>query len=78
MATKHTDGCFQHAEDDEPLFTLLARDPAAPGLVRQWAEKAELLGQPEEKIADALAVADQMDVWLEQRRPHKVELRKRL
>lgn len=28
--------CYLKAEDDEPLFTLLARDPLAPQLVRRW------------------------------------------
>jgi hypothetical protein len=31
------DGCFAKAMDDEPMFVLLARDPAAPALVRAWA-----------------------------------------
>lgn len=31
--------CYAKAEDDEPMFTLLARDPQAPSLVRQWADR---------------------------------------
>ena len=29
--------CYARALPDEPLFTLLARDRSAPGMVRQWA-----------------------------------------
>lgn len=41
MGTKNNPGkfdCHASAEDDEPLFTLLARDPLAPYLVAAWAE----------------------------------------
>lgn len=40
MGTKTDPGqfdCHSKAEPDEPLFTLLARDPLAPGLVAIWA-----------------------------------------
>jgi hypothetical protein len=40
MATKNKPGkydCYTRAEPDEPLFTLLARDPVAPFLVVAWA-----------------------------------------
>lgn len=40
MGTKNNPGsfdCYANAEPDEPMFTLLARDPLAPGLVRIWA-----------------------------------------
>lgn len=40
MGTKDNPGpfdCSAAAEPNEPLFTLLARDPAAPGLVELWA-----------------------------------------
>jgi hypothetical protein len=29
--------CYEKAEPDEPMFTLLARDPTAPLLIRIWA-----------------------------------------
>ena len=32
-----SDPCFVKALPDEPAFVLLARDPAAPALVAQWA-----------------------------------------
>lgn len=39
MGTKNHPGefdCYAKAQPDEPLFTLLARDPIAPYLVRIW------------------------------------------
>lgn len=39
MGTKNNPGtydCYAAAEPDEPLFTLLARDPTAPWLVAAW------------------------------------------
>lgn len=41
MGTKNNPGkfdCHAAAEDNEPLFTLLARDPLAPDLLLAWAE----------------------------------------
>lgn len=40
MGTKNNPGkfdCYAAAHPDEPLFTLLARDPSAPHLIRLWA-----------------------------------------
>jgi hypothetical protein len=40
MGTKNNPGefdCYAAAEPDEPLFTLLGRDPLASHLVRLWA-----------------------------------------
>lgn len=48
---------------DEPLFTLLGRDPAAPMLVRLWAQmrrQADLTGADKEKIAEAKTCAEAM------------------
>lgn len=73
MGTKLTElrsGCFHAAMDDEPMFVLLARDPSAPKLVRQWADKrtgeinsgtrpASDMG----KVLDALENADRMEHW---------------
>lgn len=47
MGTKTFPGmfdCYAEAESDEPLFTLLARDPLAPHLVKMWAMMRQ--GQP--------------------------------
>ena len=40
MATKNDPGefdCYEKAGPNEPVFVLRARDPMAPGLVRDWA-----------------------------------------
>lgn len=40
MGTKSLPGlydCYTQAEADEPIFTLRANDPLAPGLVMMWA-----------------------------------------
>lgn len=71
MATKHNDGCFQKAEDDEPLFTLLARDPLAPDCVRMWADHASALRKDPERIAEAYRVADEMEEWRRVNRPSR-------
>ena len=52
--------CYDKAADDEPLFTLLARDPTAPALVRAWAAHQ---GERNEKVAEACSIADAMEAW---------------
>lgn len=56
-------GCFAKAADDEPLFVLRAQDKCAPQHVRDWADHAELRGCSPEKVAEARALADQMEAW---------------
>lgn len=34
-------GCWAKALDDEPVFVLLGRDPDAPRLVTEWADKRQ-------------------------------------
>lgn len=73
MATKLTelrDGCFAKAMDDEPMFVLLARDPQAPALVRQWATRRRLdIGMGRRPSSDMAQVdeaernADNMESW---------------
>jgi hypothetical protein len=39
MGTKNEPGkfdCYANAEPDEPMFVLLARDPAAPRAILEW------------------------------------------
>lgn len=68
MGTKRQPGqfdCYSKAEPDEPLFTLLARDPLAPILVQLWADmRAMHCGNPE-KIQEAVEVATRMEEWRE-------------
>ncbi len=73
MGTKLTelrDGCFHAAMDDEPMFVLLARDPDAPRVVRNWAAQREdeiNRGQrpasDRDKVAEARGTADRMERW---------------
>lgn len=63
-------GCFARAMDDEPMFVLLARDPSAPRLVRQWAMEREADVKAGKRPATDLAVveeahgcADRMEAW---------------
>jgi hypothetical protein len=42
MGTKENPGkydCYDKALPDEPMFTLLARDPYMPKLLRKWAKR---------------------------------------
>lgn len=67
MGTKNNPGaydCHAKAEPDEPLFTLLARDPFAPQLVRLWADMTSDVA----KKAEAHKCAAAMEVWHAQHR----------
>ena len=64
MGTKSEPGrfdCYGKAEPDEPIFTLLARDPAAPRLIRDWVRYHQDAKTDGAKLLEALAVADDMD-----------------
>lgn len=67
MGTKKDPGkydCHAKAKDDEPMFTLLARDPSAPVLLRVWALLRQRSNpEEEEKIQEALRCADAMTAW---------------
>jgi hypothetical protein len=57
MGTKNEPGtfdCYDVAEDDEPMFVLLARDKSAPDLVRQWAEQRARIETLERAVAKAI------------------------
>lgn len=71
MGTKNNPGtydCYDKAEPDEPMFILLARDPAAPKLVRDWV-RWNAGNVDRAKIQEALACADAMDAWRREHRP---------
>jgi hypothetical protein len=85
MGTKAKPGtfdCYANAEDDEPMFVLLARDRVAPLVVRGWAAKREELLHSRrddhctvgevladlEQIAEARQCADAMEAWREAHR----------
>jgi hypothetical protein len=49
---------------DEPTFTLRGSDPIAPAAVRLWAAQYWQQGGDLERVAEARAIADAMEVWL--------------
>jgi hypothetical protein len=56
--------CHAAAEDDEPTFTLLGRDPAASIVVRFWRAVRELEGNTSaEKLAEADQCARDLQAW---------------
>jgi len=72
MATKREElenGCFAKAADNEPIFVLRAQDRLAPALVREWAVQAEERGCPAPKVAEARALADKMENWVNRKNP---------
>lgn len=66
--------CYTEALPDEPLFVLLARDPQAPKLVREWAAgRASLIAHGDkpaddvDKTTRAMALATKMELWRNER-----------
>lgn len=64
------DMCYAAALPDEPMFVLLARDPFAPQLVRDWAHQrqvdinnGERPAEDEAKVHEALEQAGRMESW---------------
>ncbi len=64
MGTKNHPGafdCYAAADDDEPMFVLLARDEQAPELVEKWAAtRRRDRGQDDPKAAEAMDCARAM------------------
>ncbi len=61
---EHTESCFSKARDDERLFVLLARDPAAPAAIRHWVDVRINLGKnklTDPQIVEALDCARRME-----------------
>jgi hypothetical protein len=66
MGTKNNPGdfdCYENADDDEPMFVLLGRDPLAADLVRLWAERRAATRGEDNKTAEARTCADVMEWW---------------
>ena len=58
-------GCMAKAFDEEPTFVLLARDIAAPAVIREWCRLRCLHGKnaPHDgQITEALALANLMEI----------------
>lgn len=60
--------CLNKAASDEPLFVLRAKDPAAPQAIRLWVEMSRGQ-QPDEKLAEALDLAERMREWRNKNTP---------
>jgi len=57
--------CFNKANDDERLFVMLARDPAAPVAIRAWIAERLRLGKNmpgDEQIREAFECANLMEL----------------
>lgn len=68
MGTKNNPGtfdCYANADNDEPMFVLLGRDPMAPSLVEAWADYREANGETMGKVDEARRCASSMREWLE-------------
>lgn len=73
MSTKQDEfrrGCFGKALPDEPMFVLLARDPDAPRLVEEWAQRrmvavADGTRPPSDEagVQEAMRLAHDMRAW---------------
>lgn len=59
------DSCMSRAKDDEMTFVLLARDPAAPAVIRAWVEERIKIGKNthnDPQVVGALRCAAIMDL----------------
>lgn len=57
--------CLNKAHDDDWVFVLKQSDPVMPDAIRDWAKRRIALGlnSPEDdKIAEALRVADEVEI----------------
>jgi len=80
MGTRENPGtfdCYANAEDDEPMFILLARDVTAPAVVRAWADTREARLRERwddsatvgevfaelDQIREARTIASEMEGW---------------
>lgn len=57
--------CFNKAREGERIFILLARDPAAPAVIRAWVMERLRLGKNtplDPQICEALDCASRMEV----------------
>ncbi|MFN3624416.1 MAG: hypothetical protein ACK4TP_10175 [Hyphomicrobium sp.] len=55
--------CLNKAADDEPVFVLRAQDELAAAVVTDWAILAQKRGVSEQKVKEALELADAMKAW---------------
>lgn len=60
--------CLNKADSEEPLFVLRAKDPMAPMAIRHWVTMS-LTNHSNEKIVEAIDLAEQMEKWYQQNVP---------
>ncbi len=63
------DSCLNKSADDEPLFVLCGRDMLAAEVVRFWAWRAKLFNVHQDKIEDALKLAERMENFQPKKKP---------
>ena len=70
MGTKQKPGafdCYGKAADDEPLFVLRAKDPAAPAAIQAWIVARLACGVSKdgeiERLKEAMQCVHAMSVW---------------
>lgn len=66
MSTKNNPGqwdCYSKAAPDEPMFVLLARDPLAPDIVREWINRRLKVECDLVKTQAAYECARLMEEW---------------
>lgn len=59
-------------EEDELVFVLRAKDPAAPDTVRFWADRAQALGSELATVERVRGWANDMEIQREERWPDKL------
>jgi hypothetical protein len=77
MATKQDEinkfflgeGCLGKAAPDEPLFILRAQDCHAADLVEKWEIWARASGCPNDKVQEAMNIAEAMRQWPTRKAP---------
>lgn len=71
MGTKNDPGitnCYAKAELDEPIFTLLGRDPAAPAAIERWADiRKRMIWSGKKPRSDMAMVQEAEDVAIAMR-----------
>ena len=63
------EGCLGKAHDEEPVFILRGQDALAADLVEKWAIWARAAGCPNDKVQEALDLADTMRRWPTRKNP---------
>jgi hypothetical protein len=57
------ENCYQKRKYDEPVFTLMARDPQAPLIIDLWADDRMRLEGSVSKVVGARRIAEDMRIW---------------